>query len=469
MQFDEASWITLDRRTGETLRSALERELRAAILDGSLRAGARLPSSRVLARTIGVSRGVTSDAYGQLEAQGFLSIAPRASPIVASVERGLSTPGSRTDEPQPRFDFIPTTPDVNLFPRRLFASALAEAARTATAAALDYGDPAGLTELRLALADHLGLTRGLVTTPDQIVITQGTAQAVDLVLRVLRARGVASVSVEDPSLVSQQRRVASHGLEVIGQPVDARGLVVDGLRGDAVVVMPAHQFPTGTVLRGDRRRDLVQWARDGDRYLVEDDYDAEFRYDRVAVRALQGLEPGRVIYVGTTSKTLAPGLRMGWIAAPASLVDELRLTKNLLDAGSPALPQLALARLLRTGEYARHVRRVRTIYRRRRDVLIDALETKLPGLSIEGVAAGVHLLLRLPAGIDDAQVVETARTRGLRVEALSSHCIAPLEEGGLVLGYGRLHESAIPTAVGELAAVMREELPTVPRWRTALA
>jgi GntR family transcriptional regulator/MocR family aminotransferase len=469
MQFDEASWITLDRRGGETLRCALERELRAAILDGSLRAGARLPSSRVLARTIGVSRGVTSDAYGQLEAQGFLSIAPRASPIVASVERGLSTPGARTDEPQPRFDFIPTTPDVNLFPRRLFASALAEAARTATAAALDYGDPAGLAELRLALADHLGLTRGLVTSPDQIVITQGTAQAVDLALRVLRARGVSRVSVEDPSLVSQQRRVASHGLEVLGQPVDARGLVVDGLRGDAVVVMPAHQFPTGTVLPGDRRRDLVPWARDGDRYLVEDDYDAEFRYDRVAVRALQGLEPARVIYIGTTSKTLAPGLRMGWIAAPEALVEELRQTKNLLDAGSPALPQLAFARLLRTGEYARHVRRVRTIYRRRRDVLIAALHEQLPGLPLEGVAAGVHLLLRLPAGVDDTRLVETARTRGVRVEALSSHCIEPLESGGLVLGYGRLHESSIAAAVGELAAVVHDELPTTSRPTKALA
>ena len=173
------------------------------------------------------------------------------------------------------------------------------------------------------------------------------------------------------------------------------------------------------------------------------------------MRALQGLEPARVVYVGTTSKTLAPGLRMGWIAAPPALVDELRETKNLLDAGSPALPQLALARLLRTGEYARHVRRVRTIYRRRRDLLIHALETRLPGLAIEGVAAGVHLLLRLPAGVSDTHAVELACARGLRVEALSSHCIAPSASGGLVLGYGRLHETAIPAAVRELAAALR--------------
>jgi GntR family transcriptional regulator / MocR family aminotransferase len=452
MQFDEASWIRLERRPRETLRGALERELRGAILDGSLRAGARLPSSRVLARTIGVSRGVASDAYGQLEAQGFIAIAPRSSPTVAAVERAIGGPARRDAEPPPRFDLIPTTPDVTLFPRRLFAAALADAARNAPAAALDYGDPAGLAELRHALADHLGLTRGVVTTPEQIIVTQGTAQAIDLILRVLRGRGLTSVALEDPSLESQQRRVRSHGLRVIGQPVDARGLIVDGLHGDAAIVMPAHQFPTGTVLGGERRRELVEWARTGGCYLIEDDYDAEFRYDRAAVRALQGLEPERVIYTGTTSKTLAPGLRLGWIAAPAALVEALRETKNLLDAGSPALPQLAFARLLRTGDYARHVRRVRAVYRRRRDVLIAELAAQLPDIRVEGVAAGVHLLARLPLDLDDVRVVEAAAARGLRVEALSPHAITPVPSSGLVLGYGRVHETAIPAAVGELVA-----------------
>jgi GntR family transcriptional regulator / MocR family aminotransferase len=246
--------------------------------------------------------------------------------------------------------------------------------------------------------------------------------------------------------------VRSHGLRVIGKPVDARGLIVDGLHGDAAIVMPAHQFPTGTVLGGERRRELVEWARTGGCYLIEDDYDAEFRYDRAAVRALQGLEPERVIYTGTTSKTLAPGLRLGWIAAPAALVEALRETKNLLDAGSPALPQLAFARLLRTGDYARHVRRVRAVYRRRRDVLIAELAAQLPDLRVEGVAAGVHLLARLPLDLDDVRVVEAAAARGLRVEALSPHAITPVPSSGLVLGYGRVHETAIPAAVGELVA-----------------
>ncbi|MEO9176622.1 MAG: aminotransferase class I/II-fold pyridoxal phosphate-dependent enzyme, partial [Gaiellales bacterium] len=191
MQFDEASWIRLERRAGETLRAALERELRAAILDGSLRSGTQLPSSRALAATLGVSRGVTSDAYGQLEAQGFLEIVARSAPLVASVALGHLSDGAPVATAAPRFDLIPTTPDVTLFPRRLFARALADAARSASAAALDYGDPAGLDELRSVLADHLGLTRGVVTSPGRIIVTQGTAQAIDLVLRVLRDRGVA--------------------------------------------------------------------------------------------------------------------------------------------------------------------------------------------------------------------------------------------------------------------------------------
>ena len=235
MQFDEASWITLDRRNGETLRCALERELRAAILDGSLRAGARLPSSRVLARTIGVSRGVTSDAYGQLEAQGFLSIAPRASPIVASVERGLSTPGARTDEAQPRFDFIPTTPDVNLFPRRLFASALAEAARTASTAALDYGDPAGLAELRLALADHLGLTRGVVTSPEQIADHAGHGPGDRSRAARAQRAGRLARRVEDPSLVEPAaacREPRSRGARPAGRRARPRRRRPAGRRRD---------------------------------------------------------------------------------------------------------------------------------------------------------------------------------------------------------------------------------------------
>ena len=392
MQFDEASWIELERAAGSTLRGGLERALRGAILDGSLRPGASLPSSRVLASTLGVSRGVTSDAYGQLEAQGLLVVTPRSAPVVARVERLVT---ARPSRPAPRRSALrlhPHTPDVTLFPRRLFARALADATRAASSADLDYGDAAGSAGLRTALAEHLGLTRGVVADPEQILITQGTAQAIDLVLRVLRRRGLATVGVEDPSLESQQERVRQHGLEVLGNPVDRDGLIVEGLRGDALIVMPAHQFPTGTVLRGDRRRALVEWARAGDRFVIEDDYDAEFRYDRAAVRALQGLDPARVIYTGTTSKTLAPALRIGWIAAPPGSSASSARSRT---CSTPARPRCRSSRsraLLRGGEYARHVRRVRSVYRARRDALLDALARELPGLPVEGVAAGMHLL-----------------------------------------------------------------------------
>jgi GntR family transcriptional regulator/MocR family aminotransferase len=248
------------------------------------------------------------------------------------------------------------------------------------------------------------------------------------------------------------------GLTLVAQPVDRHGLVVDGLDADAVVVTPAHQFPTGSVLSGGRRRQLLAWASATGALIVEDDYDAEFRYDREPVRALQGLAPDHVVQLGTVSKTLAPALRLGWLVAPPTLVDEISREKWLADDFSPALDQLTLAALLRRGDYDRHVRRARSIYRRRRDRLIAALAKHLPGLHVEGIAAGMHLVLRLPAGVDDAAVADRAWQSRIRLPALSAFRIQPAEPGGLVLGYGRLHESAVLPAIRALAGIMREHL-----------
>src|SRR5262245_5333928 len=319
MGIHETSWLRLERRSGETLRAALERTLRAAILDGALRPGVRLPSSRALAAELGVSRGVTTEAYSQLEAQGFLVVRTNAAPTVAQVAR----PGRAAEPPEPiakppRYDLIPTAPAVTLFPVRRWTSTLLEVTRTAPATAFDYGDPRGKRELRQVLADHLGRTRGVVTDPSWILIVQGATQGVDLLARLLAARGARRVAVEDPSLDSQPQRVQAHGLEVVGQRVDAEGLVVDdGLDADAVLITPAHQFPTGAVLSGRRRRSLLEWVNRRRALLIEDDYDAEFRYDRQPVRALQGLDSQRVAYLGTTSKSLAPALRLGWLVVPA--------------------------------------------------------------------------------------------------------------------------------------------------------
>jgi GntR family transcriptional regulator / MocR family aminotransferase len=453
---DEASWLRLERAPGETLRAGLERTLRAAIREGSLRAGARLPSSRLLAAHVGVSRGVASDMYAQLEAQGFIVMSPRRAPVVAETvarHRHLH----RADDAQAqarRFDLTPTTPDVTLFPMRQWVAALKHAAAHAPAGALDYGDPRGDAGLRETLADHVGRTRGVVADPARIVIVQGTAQGLDVLLRVLARHGRRRVAVEDPSLNGQHDRIAAVGMELVGCGVDDDGILVDGVDADAAVVTPAHQFPTGVVLSGERRRALLQWARERPRLVIEDDYDAEFRYDREPVRALQGLDPDRVAYAGTASKTLAPALRLGWVVVPAELADEARQTKRLLDFCSPMLEQLALKRLIDTGEYDRHVRRVRGIYRKRRDRLAAALAAHLPELTVKGVAAGLHVLLELPAKIDDRRVAAAAGEEGIRVEPLSRYALErPVS--GLVIGYGRVHEDALEPAVAGLASAIR--------------
>jgi GntR family transcriptional regulator / MocR family aminotransferase len=454
MTFEEARWLHFDRGEGETLHAALERSLREAMRSGALRQGVRLPSSRALAAQLGVSRGVTSDVYEQLAAQGLLISRVKAAPVVAGVARSPAPATSREVARPPRIDLTPTTPDLALFPARRWAAALLDTVRTSPVAAYDYGAPRGERELREALADHLGSTRGVVADPERMVVVSGAAQGIDLLARVLSGRHAQTVAVEDPSLDSQPRRIRLSGLEAVGQPVDGDGFVVDGLNADAALVTPAHQFPTGAVLSGVRRRELLSWARSRDALVIEDDYDAEFRYDREAVRALQGLDPDRVVYLGTASKTLAPALRLGWLVLPHWLADESERIKHLLDVSSPVIDQRALARFLRSGEYNRHVRRMRVVYRRRRDALLGAIAEHLPDLTVQGVAAGIHVLLRLPAQIDDEAVAAMAEGDGVRVTPLSRFGISRPAGPGLVLGYGRVTEMALDEAVRTLAGAI---------------
>jgi GntR family transcriptional regulator / MocR family aminotransferase len=452
------------RQPGETLRGALERGLRDAILSGALREGVRLPASRALARELGVSRGVVSEAYDQLGSQGFLITRPRSAPVVAAAARAaVARREPEPIEPAARYDLTPTTPDVTLFPLRRWLAVAHRVAREVGPATLDYRDSHGERALREALADHLGRTRGVIADPDQIVVTQGTAQSIDLLTRVLRARGATQVAVEDPSHTTQRERIRAAGMEVWAHPTDGDGVIVDGLSADAVLVTPAHQFPTGSVLSGARRRRLLAWARATGALIVEDDYDAEFRYDSEPVRALQGLAPDHVVQIGTVSKTLAPALRLGWLVCPPTLVAEITEAKRLVDDFSPTLDQLALAEFLRRGDYDRHVRAARAIYRARRDRLVASLERQLPELPVAGVAAGVHILLRLPGSTDDAAIAASAWRARIRVPALSSFCIERRDAIGLVIGYGRLHESAVPAAMQQLSAIIRAGLEAGPR------
>nr|WP_246852448.1 PLP-dependent aminotransferase family protein [Patulibacter sp. SYSU D01012] len=453
--------VALDRAAGVPLRRQLETHLRAGVRDGRLRAGTRLPSSRDLARQLGVSRGVVVDAYAALGAQGFLVLRPRAAPVVAAVAPAAPADedASEDEDRPPRHDFTATAPDVALFDRAAWARALARVLREAPDAALDYGDPLGTPAARAALAGHLGRVRGVVADPAAVAIVQGYTQAVDVAFRALADRGARVVAFESPSHDEQWRVARRAGLRPVTVPVDADGLRVDALAAtdaDAVVVTPAHQFPTGVVLAPERRRALLAWAAERGATIVEDDYDAEFRYDRAPVGTLQGLDPERVLYVGTASKTLAPALRTGWAVVPATLRPAFAAGKNDADGGSPALEQLALAELLRGGAYERGVLRARARYRARRDALVAALRAELPACGIAGVAAGLHLVLRLPAGADEAAAAAACAAARIRVRPLGDWALDGVRDPApaLVLGYGWLAEPAIPAAVRALAAAL---------------
>jgi GntR family transcriptional regulator/MocR family aminotransferase len=448
--------LDVDLRRGR-LRRSIRDSLRAAIQDGRLTAGSRLPSSRQLAAELSVSRGVTSDAYDQLVSEGYLEVRPRSAPTVAQVA-GAQPPRAEPERPAAAFDFVAETPDVSLFPRRAWGRALERALRGAPDLALDYGDHRGRPELRVVLSDYLARVRGVRVPPGRIVVTQGFTQALDLLCRTMAARGRATVAIETPSLSNEWTTIRESRVKLVACPVDGDGIVVDRLaviNPDAVVVTPAHHYPTGAVLAPARRSALVAWARRSDGLVIEDDYDAEFRYDRTPVGAVQGLDPGRVAHAGTASKTLAPGMRLGWISLPPDLVDDVREHKAAADSGSPALDQLALAELMRSGDYERHVTRTRHEYRRRRDRLVRSLREHLPGLAVRGAAAGMHVYIPLAPDVDDTAIVDAAGSAGIRVRALSPLHLEPSDDRGLLLGYGRMSVARIDEGVARLARVLR--------------
>jgi GntR family transcriptional regulator / MocR family aminotransferase len=453
--------VRLERRGAAPLRAQLEEQLRAAVRSGRLAAGARLPSTRSLARDLEVSRGVVVDAYAQLAAEGYL-VARHGAPTRVSEAAARPGDGGRPipEERPPRFDFRPGGPDVSLFPRQAWAASLRRGLRDAPHARLDYGDPRGAPELRRALAAYLGRVRGVAADPSCVIVTSGMAQGMALVGRTLLSRGARRVGVEDPGSGPGRAQLAATGLEARALPVDADGLRVDALDDagvDLVLVTPAHQFPTGVVLAAERRAALLDWAGRGG-LVMEDDYDAEYRYDRPPVGAVQGLAPERVVHAGSVSKTLAPALRLGWLVVPEPLVAELAQAKAQDDLGTPVLEQLALADFLERGELDRHLRRTRGVYRARRDALIAALARHLPAVRVSGIAAGLHLVAHLPAGVDEPKLVEAARARAVGLQGLREHRLLP-GPPALLLGYGRIAEPAIERGVQEIAAAMSPRPP----------
>ena len=344
--------VELRRDDDVPLHRQLEQELRAAIRSGRLAPGSVVPSTRGLATQLGLSRGVVVEAYEQLVAEGYLTSQPGGTTRIAEgvADSTPTTATPRPTSPEIRFDFGYGRPDVSQFPRAAWLRSLRRVLTEAPSERLVYLDPRGAAELREALADYLNRVRGTCADAERVVVSSGFAQAVVLVMHALRARGARRIAVEDPSLHDDFRRIAGLlGMSIVAVPVDDDGIRVDALArtdADLVLVTPAHQFPTGTVLSAERRAALVRWAMDGSRRIMEDDYDAEYRYDREPIGAIQGLAPEHVIYGGSASKTLAPGMRLGWLVAPADLVDDLASFKLSLDRGSPSLDQLAFADFL---------------------------------------------------------------------------------------------------------------------------
>ncbi len=446
--------VTLDRSGGTPLRAQLEHQFRSAIRSGRLGAGDRVPSSRALAQALGLSRGLVQECYAQLQAEGYLVSRGGSATRVA----GAAGRSARAREPAVRApaslvaDFASGVPDLASAPRESWSWALREACREAANTELGYGDPAGSPRLREVLASYLRRVRAADTAAGEIIVCSGMAQGLGLVLRALASDGLRRVGFEDPGSADSITATATWaGLEAVPVPVDDRGVDVaalDASGAGAVVLTPAHQWPTGVVLAPERRLALVDWATRRGAFIIEDDYDAEFRYDRDPVGALQGLAPDRVVYLGTVSKSLAPALRLGWIAGPPSLAGTLARAKQVTDRGSPGLDQLALALLIDSGRYDRHLRRMRAEYAARRDALVGALAEHAPSVRLTGLAAGFHAVAHLAADAGEQHVIRAARARSVGLYGMSA-CRADRSAvpPQLVLGFGNTSQRAIQAGI----------------------
>jgi len=452
--------LALDRSERRGLREQLQQQLRSAIQQGKLPAGTLLPASRTLASDLGVARSVVVDAYEHLVADGYLGGRQGSGTRVLATAQPPPTAPPVRSETVNEVRFVGGLPDPALFPRVEWLRHYRAAVHDVPNHELGYPGPLGALPLRVALANYLGRVRGVAADPDRMMITAGLTQALVLVCRALRRRGVEAVAVEDPCFGLHREAILNTGLRVTPVPVDGDGIDVARLaeqKVGAVLVAPAHSYPTGAVLSVQRRAALVDWAHDHDGLVIEDDYDAEFRYDRAPIGALQGLAPEQVACAGCASKTLTPALRLGWIVLPRRLVDDVIREKVLDDMGTTMLEQLALARFITGGGLTRHLRRVRPIYRRRRDATLDAISTTLPGALPTGVAAGLHLYVQLPSGIDESGLVEAARRRGLHIEGASWHFSdAHSAPPALVLGYGSIDEAAIRSGLALLGSIYDE-------------
>ncbi|GII59326.1 GntR family transcriptional regulator [Planotetraspora thailandica] len=443
---------------------SLEVALREAVRSGRLTAGTRLPGTRGLAADLGLSRGTVVQAYTQLIAEGWLTGTRGSGTWVADVLPESHTGedaghGSLEPRAAPLGDLRPGRPDVSTFPRAEWVSSVRRVMSAMESEQMGYPDPAGMPALRSAVADYVSRTRGVWASAGSTVITAGFTQALALLGRTFRRLGARSAATENPGFVLHRQLLASAGLAPVPLAVDADGADPSGLLdGTAFALLtPAHQHPWGVVLAPGRRSAFIDWARRTDAYVIEDDYDGEFRYDQQPVGAMQALAPDRVIYAGSTSKTLAPGARLGWLVVPATLRDPLLQTVRETGSVPSVIDQLVLADLLSRGDYDRHVRRARLGYRQRRHELAERLAVVTDTL-LTGVAAGLHALLPVASAAAERELVATAERAGLLLHGLHTarywHPMAEERPAALVIGYATPPQHAWRGALDVLVSLV---------------
>ncbi|MGV0771150.1 MULTISPECIES: PLP-dependent aminotransferase family protein [Mycobacteriaceae] len=440
-----------------TAREQLITALRDGIRGGSLSTGTRLPPSRALAADLGLARNTVAEAYAELVAEGWLASRQGAGTWVTRTASSRTAPRPRRIPAVPRHNLMPGSPDVSEFPRSAWLASARRAVTNAPVAALRMGDPRGPLPLREALAEYLGRVRGVRTTPDSIVICSGVRDGVDLLGRVLGARR--PIAVEAHGLYIFRDALAALGVLTTPIGLDEHGAVISDLEildTPAVLLTPAHQSPFGMALHPARRTAVIDWAQRTGGYVVDDDYDGEFRYDRQPIGALQALNPERVVYLGSASKAMAQVMRVGWMVLPDALIDPVIAAAGGAQYHVDALTALTLADFIHSGGYDRHIRRMRNRYRRRRDALVDAVSGF--GLGIGGLAAGVNMLLTLPDGAEP-EVLRRAGEAGIALSGLSimRHPQAgpdTADPDGVIIGFGAPAEHAFGPAVDALCAVL---------------
>ncbi|HEU4426131.1 MAG TPA: PLP-dependent aminotransferase family protein [Pilimelia sp.] len=452
----------------------VRKDLKRQILRGILQPGIRLPSTRRLAADIGVCRSVVVEAYEQLIAGGYLDAVPGSGTRVADVADRTAVASNVVDifpdgrSPRFRWDLRTGIADVANFPRQEWLSCYQRTLQLAGPDALCYPPVTGVLPLRQGLTSYLGRVRGVRTDPAHIMVTAGFAQGLALLCQSLLGLGIDELGVEDPSNRRQRDFIADTGMRPQAVPIDQHGLDVSALAKTgvrAVLVTPAHQFPTGVVMSTERRAALLQWARDVDGWIIEDDYDSELWYDRRDRRpSLQGRDPERVIYTSSTSKVLVPGLRLGWVVTPPHLFNRLRETRTRHDMGGDSLTQLTFAEFLGSGQFDRHLRRSRSRFQPRWEAVNRVVRQHLRDVEVTGSAAGLHAYLRFPPGIDEAALVTGALRRSVLVHGGQRYRFSPQPGApALVVGFAALPATAVGEATRILADVyadLRRSRPT---------